>query len=668
MPTIEEFGKTIKQKYPQYQNIDDKELALKMIEKYPQYKDRVFDTDPQSQQQIAGDKPTEGMWDAVKKGWTNVKQSIKQSGEEVADTLATPTSSPAGQFIKTAKVAGTLATGIAQPLIAEPIATGMRVAGEAVQGITGYDVNEATSQGVQKLVKAGMETETAHKLMTGWENIKQKDPESAMALSAVGDIAELLSYAIGGKVAKKGASETLAVAKKTGNAVSNVASGTVKGAVNTASKGGNYMTAQAYGFSPETVKTIIKNPELFTAREMAKIDRDSIFTKVKTAVSKRMDDLSATGKEYDAIKQLPSKANVSEDTITGLLKSKGIDVVDGKINVNLASDIQLSKSDITGLQEVLQTVSGKKSLTAKEVLNLRTRLSNLSAFGEGKTNASKLVAKEIRAKVDAIAKNEIPGLAELDAKFAPERQFLTKVKKEIFNADGSIKDNAVSKIATLTNKGKEMALKRIEKIIPGITEDVNILKAIEDVQHAGGQKVGTYMRTGLGAGGGMLAGGPVGAILGAIITSPQVGVSLLRTYAKAKGIASNAISGIVNKMKAGTKLIGKEKKLMDEAVDNAAQKLANRTKNIKPGMTIEDVSGNVKGASNINKIPEDDLREMSDFTDYVAGEYKPKSNEAQALELAASRIAEKYGIKQFKSTKGLSNAFSKILEKLNFKR
>lgn len=40
--TIDEFGKTIKQKYPQYQDIDDSELGQKMIEKYPQYNDMVL--------------------------------------------------------------------------------------------------------------------------------------------------------------------------------------------------------------------------------------------------------------------------------------------------------------------------------------------------------------------------------------------------------------------------------------------------------------------------------------------------------------------------------------------------------------------------------------------------------------------------------------------------
>lgn len=39
--TIEEFGKTIKAKYPQYKDISDKDLGTKMLAKYPQYSDMV---------------------------------------------------------------------------------------------------------------------------------------------------------------------------------------------------------------------------------------------------------------------------------------------------------------------------------------------------------------------------------------------------------------------------------------------------------------------------------------------------------------------------------------------------------------------------------------------------------------------------------------------------
>ena len=46
MPTdYREFAKTVKNKYPEYKDVDDLELAKKMVEKYPTYKSQVtFDT------------------------------------------------------------------------------------------------------------------------------------------------------------------------------------------------------------------------------------------------------------------------------------------------------------------------------------------------------------------------------------------------------------------------------------------------------------------------------------------------------------------------------------------------------------------------------------------------------------------------------------------------
>jgi hypothetical protein len=65
-------------------------------------------------------------------------------------------------------------------------------------------------------------------------------------------------------------------------------------------------------------------------------------------------------------------------------------------------------------------------------------------------------------------------------------------------------------------------------------------------------------------------------------------------------------------------------------------------------------------------IPQEDLNTMSDFTDYVAKSYKPSAKAAQQLELDASRIAERYGIKIGKTNKSISNAFGKVLDKQGF--
>lgn len=45
--TIQQFGASIKAKYPEYKDVDDATLGQKMLEKYPEYKDRI-DTSPQN--------------------------------------------------------------------------------------------------------------------------------------------------------------------------------------------------------------------------------------------------------------------------------------------------------------------------------------------------------------------------------------------------------------------------------------------------------------------------------------------------------------------------------------------------------------------------------------------------------------------------------------------
>ena len=55
--TLEQFGQTIKQKYPQYNDLSDTDVANKVLAKYPQYKDMVSTaptTDTSSQEKFGG--------------------------------------------------------------------------------------------------------------------------------------------------------------------------------------------------------------------------------------------------------------------------------------------------------------------------------------------------------------------------------------------------------------------------------------------------------------------------------------------------------------------------------------------------------------------------------------------------------------------------------------
>ena len=77
---IEDFGKTIKEKYPQYQDMTDADLGQKMIEKYPQYQDMVGKEPSKSQKVgkfLEGHGVIKGISDIV--GTTGLGKGIAQS-------------------------------------------------------------------------------------------------------------------------------------------------------------------------------------------------------------------------------------------------------------------------------------------------------------------------------------------------------------------------------------------------------------------------------------------------------------------------------------------------------------------------------------------------------------------------------------------------------------
>lgn len=70
-----------------------------------------------------------------------------------------------------------------------------------------------------------------------------------------------------------------------------------------------------------------------------------------------------------------------------------------------------------------------------------------------------------------------------------------------------------------------------------------------------------------------------------------------------------------------------------------------------------------KASRAMKKIPVDDRNVMRDFTDMVAGDYRPDEKARKALQLDAQRIADHYGIKRSTgSDKALANEFGRVLE------
>lgn len=401
----------------------------------------------------------------------------------------------------------------------------------------------------------------AAKGIDAYNQWKQKNPQTAKDLESVLNIASLFPIKKGADIAGKGISKGVTEAVKTASKANKVAGDL-----------GKTVTAQVTGLSPQTVKTLITKPQAVTKAEKAGTTGETLAEKVKTALTNRITDLSSTGKKYEAIRRSQEKVEVG-DIVKSTLGKYGIGLDDkGKILVT-AESVPLKSGDKKALQDFVDVFGREKVLSSNAFMNARTSLSNLSGFDLDKSDISKIIAKDLRSQYDNAGKFQLTGLAELDAKYSSEKHALSKIKKEYLtkaeNGAYTLKDTAISKIANATNEGRQAVLNRLEKLIPGIGEEINIYRALKDIEAVKGQKVGAYTASAFkgGLGGYAATGGnPFGAAIGMILSSPQVAVPMIKTYGKLKNLSSETINKIITKMKTGKALLDDEKKIVGEAI------------------------------------------------------------------------------------------------------
>lgn len=345
------------------------------------------------------------------------------------------------------------------------------------------------------------------------------------------------------------------VLKKTGKALSSATKFTI---------------SQLTGLSPETISTIKRLPNIFKETQEGTLTLRSMGDKFKTAMDKRLENLSATGKEYQGIRQSGEVVKVPVGTTESALGKFGIELENGMIKITKES-VPMNRADINALQQFVNRFGLESELSGNAFLNARKELSNMSKFEQGKTSASQKLAKELRKTYDNLGKNQLTGLRELDVRFAPETKLLQQIQKDFFNADGTLKDNALSKMSNLTGKGKDFILERMEKIVPGIKNEIKALKAIEDVRLAGGQKVGTYIR-GATTGFVVTGGNAFGALTALILGSPSVAVPIIQSYGRIINASKTFVNNIVSKITKGERLNTKEADFVSTAIKEEAKR------------------------------------------------------------------------------------------------
>lgn len=324
-----------------------------------------------------------------------------------------------------------------------------------------------------------------------------------------------------------------AIAGTVGNAVGGVAGG---------------LASKITSLDPQTISQVLSNPAEFSKMAQEQISRGSLANEVKGSIDSRIKNLSDTGKGYDVVRENPMPIATDAFNIQKVLEKNGLRVENGKVVADTNS-ITRNQQDLNSIQNFYDNwahktgdalAKGEKpQMSPSEFLNMREDLSDLSKFDRmsGKTKASEKIGQELRNTANKSLRPQIEGLEKLDTDYAPETTFLKQIKKDYLTKDGEFKDNAVTKIANAGNKSE--LLKRLEGVMPGVTKRLQILKAVEDIQHANGIKVGGYTRSLLE--GASIMSGNLPGLIATIITHPNNAVQILR----AAGIAGAKLAPII---------------------------------------------------------------------------------------------------------------------------
>lgn len=346
-----------------------------------------------------------------------------------------------------------------------------------------------------------------------------------------------------------------------------------------------FSASQLTGLNQETISSILKDPG---ALKKANPEiRMQTAQAVGDALDTRLEELSGLGKGYEAIRNQAIPVTIPKNIVPNVLNKYGVKL-DGQGRIITTPESRpLSPTDRTALQDFIDNYGSQTNLSSNSFLNVREALSNLSKFEQGKTSLPQQIARDLRGEYDAIGKSQIPGLKNLDIQYAPERQLLSQLRKDIFDSKtGDLKDGAISKIANITGKGKENLLERVKQVVPDIEQRVNLIKTVEDIERANGFKTGAYIRGAI-TGGGVLTGN-VPLMISSILAQPQIAVPLLKGFGytgqKARPIleAIKNIANDVNNFKIPSPLLDSKGKL-------------------KAGMSIEDVSKTNPLSSSIQK-------------------------------------------------------------------
>ena len=256
-------------------------------------------------------------------------------------------------------------------------------------------------------------------------------------------------------------------------------------------------------------RTFIKeNKDLVNDYISWKKNVNTIYDEVLDKIDEKILEKIETWEEYSSLTKNKEKIvntewlTTNNESMKAYLQEQGIKITK-KGNLRFEKINEFSPAQQRAIKDawkVLQDMEKAKNLNTPQTLWQRRKVDHKInwEWKPDKLDTTDLhtedIIREMRKSVDTMAKEQIPWLKELDDKYHPLIDEVRQIKKDRFNSDGTIKDNARSKIRNLTKAWNEARLERLEKIAPWITQDLKALDAALTVEKLTKNSVWQYYK------------------------------------------------------------------------------------------------------------------------------------------------------------------------------
>jgi len=314
---------------------------------------------------------------------------------------------------------------------------------------------------------------------------------------------------------------------------------TVEGVKGGAKSAKQNIVSKVFGADYEDIVAGYKNPELAQAYQAGALNPFDKIAQFFDDVSSRR---AGTAKEYGPIKEANATISLPTGWMDDVLEEKFKLTVHKKgIKVG-AESLPLTKAEANKLFE--EVVQFKNANTAQSFFTLRDRIGRLADFDQtiGKSDTLARVSRELYDKLNELGRPQIKGLKELDKPISEANKLFDDpvLRGKLFDKKGQIKAKFEGDdVVVLLNKSNKATLNKLEQLIPGITEQLQMMKAIENIFGASKtNKPGAYVSAGKAGVGGVLGlstAGPVGAIFGALAglaITPEMAFNVAKYFGK----------------------------------------------------------------------------------------------------------------------------------------